>query len=223
MTGTGNLVTQQPTISAQGTNLITGTASLTLQPLGTSNQATPQEIKKPEVSGRQVLKYLQLKIGQSESQILLREPKLSSFLDAALESGANANTLANWVVNELGTHLRESEVARVTPAQLGELVKLIIDGTISNRIAKTVLEKTLETGIDPLEIIATEGLKQVSDSGALEPIIDAIMAANPDKVSAYKSGRTGLLGFFVGQVMAQTKGAGNPQMVQELVKQKLKT
>jgi glutaminyl-tRNA synthetase len=165
--------------------------------------------------------YLKLEIGESEARVLAREPKLSSFLDVALESGVNASTLSNWVVNELGTHLREADSPRISPAQLGELVKLISDGTISTRIAKTVLEKTIETGIDPLEIIAKEGLKQVSDAGALEVIVDAIMTANPDKVSAYKSGRKGLLGFFVGQVMAQTKGAGNPQMVQDIVKQKL--
>ncbi len=165
--------------------------------------------------------YLKLEIGESEARVLAREPKLSNFLDAAFESRLNASTLSNWVVNELGTHLREAETPRVSPAQLGELVKLISDGTISTRIAKTVLEKTIETGIDPLEIIARDGLKQVSDSGALEVMVDAIMTANPDKVTAYKSGRTGLLGFFVGQVMAQTKGAGNPQMVQEIVKQKL--
>jgi glutaminyl-tRNA synthetase len=195
------------------------------------------EVSKPELTPEQQAKleqYLKLEIGESEARVLAREPKLSSFLDsallaakdstfglAALESGVNASTLSNWVVNELGTHLRETETPRVSPAQLGELVKLITDGTISTRIAKTVLEKTIETGVEPLEIIDRDGLKQVSDSGALAVIVDAIMTANPDKVAAYKSGRTGLLGFFVGQVMAQTKGAGNPQMVQELVKQKL--
>jgi glutaminyl-tRNA synthetase len=190
-------------------------------------ELTPEQQTKLE-------QYQKLNISNSEARILVLEPKLSSFLDAALlaakdstfglaalESGVNAATLSNWVVNELGTHLRESEVTRVLPTQLGELVKLISEGTISNRIAKTVLEKTIETGLDPLEIIASEGLKQVSDSSTLEPIITAIMLANPDKVSAYKAGRTGLLGFFVGQVMAQTRGTGNPQMVQELVKQKL--
>ncbi len=190
-------------------------------------ELTPEQHAKLE-------QYLKLEIGESEARVLAREPKLSSFLDtallaakdstfglAALESGVNASTLSNWVVNELGTHLREAETPQISPAQLVKLLKLITDGTISTRIAKTVLEKTIETGLDPLEIIASEGLKQVSDSGALEQIVDAIMAANPDKVSAYKSGRTGLLGFFVGQVMAQTKGAGNPQMVQEIVKQKL--
>ncbi len=184
------------------------------------------KIPKPEIelTPEQTLKleqYLKLEIGESEARILVLEPKLSNFLDASIKFGVNAKALSNWVVNELGTHLRETDSPRVTPIQLTELVKLILDGTISNRIAKTVLEKTIETGLDPLEMIAREGLKQVSDSSALEPIIDAIMLANPDKVSAYKSGRTGLLGFFVGQVMTQTKGTGNPQMVQELVRQKL--
>jgi glutaminyl-tRNA synthetase len=182
--------------------------------LSSGVELTPEQQAKLE-------QYLKLEIGESEARVLAREPKLSNFLDISLESGVTASTLSNWVVNELGTHLREAETPQISPAQLGELVKLISDGTISTRIAKTVLEKTIETGVDPLEMIARDGLKQVSDSGALEVIVDAIMAANPDKVSAYKSGRTGLLGFFVGQVMAQTKGAGNPQMVQEIVKQKL--
>lgn len=193
---------------------VTFNANSTKVVISNNIELTPEQTAKLD-------QYLKLEIGDSEARILAREPKLSSFLDMALESGLNASTLSNWVVNELGTHLRETETARVSPAQLGELVKLISDGTISNRIAKTVLEKTIETGIDPLEMIATEGLKQVSDSGALEVIVDAVMIANPDKVAAYKSGRTGLLGFFVGQVMQQTKGTGNPQMVQELVRQKL--
>ncbi len=202
----------------------------------TQEETVKPEIKKTETREVKTLKleieftpeqktkleqYLKLEIGESEARILAREPKLSNFLDISLESGVNASTLSNWVVNELGTHLRETETPRVSPAQLGELVKLISDGTISTRIAKTVLEKSIETGIDPLEIVSHEGLKQVSDLGALGTIVDAIMTASPDKVAAFKSGRTGLLGFFVGQVMAQTKGAGNPQMVQELVKQKL--
>jgi glutaminyl-tRNA synthetase len=231
------VTTQSPNIAPN-----TGSANLVIQSPSMSGQGTVSETQKPKISGSEVLQslqkailklelspeqqtkleqYLKLEIGESEARVLAREPKLSSFLDIALESGVNASTLSNWVVNELGTHLRETDSARVSPAQLSELLKLISDGTISTRIAKTVLEKTLETGIDPLEIIATEGLKQVSDSGTLEIIVDAIMTANPDKVAAFKSGRTGLLGFFVGQVMAQTNGTGNPQMVQELVKQKL--
>jgi glutaminyl-tRNA synthetase len=202
-----------------GERIGTGTIKMASKPTSSAVSQVPIELT-PEQQAI-LEQYLKLEIGESEARILAREPKLSSFLDMALESGMNASTLSNWVVNELGTHLRETDSPRVSPAQLGELVKLISEGTISTRIAKTVLEKTIETGVDPLEIVASEGLKQVSDSGALEVIVDAIMTANPDKVTAYKSGRTGLLGFFVGQVMAQTKGAGNPQMVQELVKQKL--
>jgi glutaminyl-tRNA synthetase len=207
--------TQLKLVSVSDSGIITSGESAQVVVLNPKNiELTPEQTVKLE-------QYLKLEIGESEARILARELKLSSFLDTALESEVNASTLSNWVVNELGTHLRETETPRISPTQLGELVKLITDGTISNRIAKTVLEKTLETGVDPLEIIATEGLKQVSDSGALEVIVDAIMTANPDKVAAFKSGRTGLLSFFVGQVMAQTKGAGNPQMVQEIVKQKL--
>ncbi len=213
-------------VAASGSTRATPTRTVMATSHGHASSSTQAnaEVTKAELTPEQQIKleqYLKLEIGESEARVLVREPKLSSFLDASFQSGVNASTLSNWVVNELGTHLRETDSPRVSPAQLGELVKLISDGTISNRIAKTVLEKTIETGVDPLEIIARDGLKQVSDSGALAVIVDAIMTANPDKVAAYKSGRTGLLGFFVGQVMAQTKGAGNPQMVQELVKQKL--
>ncbi|NJK45242.1 MAG: hypothetical protein HC933_14070, partial [Pleurocapsa sp. SU_196_0] len=88
-------------------------------------------------------------------------------------------------------------------------------------MAKTVLERALETGESPLEIVERDGLKQVSDSSTLEPLVEEVLRANPDKLEAYRGGRTGLLGFFVGEVMKRSKGAGNPQVVGGLVKRKL--
>jgi glutaminyl-tRNA synthetase len=98
---------------------------------------------------------------------------------------------------------------------------LLESGEINTRIAKDALAEAQETGENPAAIVNRKGLKQVGDVSAIEPIVDRLMAANPDKVEAFRAGKTGLLGFFVGQVMRQTGGQANPQLVQELVTRKL--
>ncbi|GIW38216.1 MAG: glutamine--tRNA ligase [Meiothermus sp.] len=158
-------------------------------------------------------------IPQAEALVLAREPRLADFLLLASQS-APISALANWVVNDLAPAIRTG-VCRVTPAGLAGLVKLLEAGEINTRIAKDVLAEAQESGTDPAEIIRQKGLRQVSDKGALERIVDRILAENPDKVAAYRAGKTGLLGFFVGQVMRETQGQANPQLVQELVRQKL--
>ena len=102
-----------------------------------------------------------------------------------------------------------------------ELVLLIEDGTISGKIAKCVFEEMFESGDSPEKIVKEKGLIQVSDTSTLEPIIDEIIAANPDSVAEYKSGKDKLFGFFVGQVMKKTAGKASPQMVNDLLKEKL--
>jgi aspartyl-tRNA(Asn)/glutamyl-tRNA(Gln) amidotransferase subunit B len=110
---------------------------------------------------------------------------------------------------------------KVTPGMIRELVMLIEDGTISGKMAKTVFEDMFECGDSPAKIVKDKGLVQVSDKGSLEPIIDKIIAANPDSVAGYKSGKEKLFGFFVGQVMKETGGKASPQMVNDLLKEKL--
>ncbi|WP_299429926.1 glutamine--tRNA ligase/YqeY domain fusion protein [uncultured Meiothermus sp.] len=158
-------------------------------------------------------------INESEALVLAREPKLAAFLEEAAQT-APVRSLASWVVNDLGTAIRSGE-SRVTPAGLAGLVQLLESGEISTRIVKDVLAEALGSGEAPAEIVRKKGLKQLSNAGALEPIIDRIMAENPDKVVAYRAGKTGLQGFFVGQVMRETRGQANPQLVQELVNRKL--
>ena len=158
-------------------------------------------------------------VSESEASVLAREPKLVAYLESAAQHGP-ISALSSWVVNDLGGLLREGEI-KVTPAGLAGLVQLISDGSITRRIAQDVLTGSLETGAIPSEIVAQKGLKIVSDSGELEAILEGLMMRYADKVAAYRSGRTGMAGFFVGQVMQATKGAGNPQVVQELVNKKL--
>ena len=112
---------------------------------------------------------------------------------------------------------------KISPAKLGGLVGLISDGTISGRIAKDVFADMFETGNDAASIVDEKGLKQVSDSGAIEALIDSVIAANLDKVEEYRGGKDKLFGFFVGQVMKQSGGQANPGMVNQILKSKLNT
>ena len=164
-----------------------------------------------------------LGLSSDDATILAAEDELSSFFEEALKAHDNPQGVANWIVNELLRALKDTslEALPLRPAHLGELVALVDDGTISSRIAKEVFEVTLQTGESPKAIVEARGLEQVTDLGKLEPIVDALLAKNPDKVAAYRGGKGGLLGFFVGGVMRETQGKANPQLVQELVQERL--
>ena len=136
-----------------------------------------------------------------------------------------AKAAANWLtselfgaLNKLGRTLADSPVS---PAAGGELLALVGKGTISGSIAKQVLEKMLETGDMPAAIVEREGLVQTSDTGAIEAAVDAVLAANADKVAQFKAGKEALFGFFVGQTMKAMQGKGNPQVVNEVLRAKL--
>jgi aspartyl-tRNA(Asn)/glutamyl-tRNA(Gln) amidotransferase subunit B len=109
----------------------------------------------------------------------------------------------------------------ISPEEAAELLKLVADGTISGTIAKQVFEIMLETGEAPSEIVEERGLKQTSDTGAIDAAVDDVLAANADKVAEYKSGKVQLFGFFVGQVMKAMQGKANPGMVNERLRSKL--
>ena len=164
-----------------------------------------------------------LRLSQDDAQILAGDLELAAYFEQALETHDNPQSVANWIVNELLRELKEVSLSdlRVTPPQLASLVSFVDEETISKRSAKEVFKTMLKTGENPREVIVREGLEQVTDTGELEPIIDALIAQNSDKVEAYRGGKTGLMGFFVGQVMRETKGAANPQLVQELLISKL--
>ena len=156
---------------------------------------------------------------------VLSEDRATATFYEEVAAGRDAKLAANWMTVELfgalnkeGKTLAESPVS---PAALGALVGLISDGTISGRIAKDVFAEMVETGGDPAAIVEEKGLKQVSDSGAIETMIDDVLAANQDKVEEYRGGKDKLFGFFVGQVMKASKGQANPGMVNQLLKSKL--
>ncbi len=136
----------------------------------------------------------------------------------------NPKILANWVINELLREVRGDQTLEniaIRPAHLARLVALIDDQTLSGKLAKTVFEDMLETGEDPDKIVDKRGLKQVSDTGELTRIIDEIMDQNPGQVDAYREGKTTLIGWFVGQTMKRSGGKANPQIVNDLLREKL--
>ena len=155
---------------------------------------------------------------------LARDEKLSSFYEEALAVLNSPVGLANIVANEVARELKEKQVneLKFNAAQISELVKMIDDETISSKIAKQVFEEMAKTGENPTQIVEAKGLVQISDPAKILPIIDEIMAKNPDNVAKFKAGNTKLLGFFVGQVLKTTGGKANPKVVNELVAQKLK-
>jgi aspartyl-tRNA(Asn)/glutamyl-tRNA(Gln) amidotransferase subunit B len=122
------------------------------------------------------------------------------------------------LLNSEGMEIQDS---KVTPAHLSELIKLIKDGTISGKIAKSVLPDVFETGKTPSQIVEEKGLSQISDASAIEVVIDQVITENPGPAQDYRDGKKKAIGFLVGQVMKATKGKANPQMVNQLLQQKL--
>ncbi len=158
-----------------------------------------------------------------DASVLTADKDMAAYFEAAAE-GRDAKLTANWVINELAGRLNREDKAigeaPVSAAQLGGLIGLIAAKTISGKTAKDVFEILWSEGGDPATIVEQRGLKQVTDTGAIEKIVDSVMAANPDKVADAKA-KPAALGWFVGQVMKASGGKANPQAVNALLKAKL--
>lgn len=164
------------------------------------------------------------KLTPYDASVLVADRETAEFFEQVAK-GRDGKIAANWVtgeffgaLNRLGKTIADSPVSAKA---LGELIDLIANQTVSNRIAKDVFEAMLETGKPAAVIVEERGLKQVTDTGAIEHAIDSILAANADKVAEYRSGKDKLFGFFVGQVMKATGGKANPAMLNEILKKKL--
>jgi aspartyl-tRNA(Asn)/glutamyl-tRNA(Gln) amidotransferase subunit B len=179
----------------------------------------------PELPDAKRDRYLGLGISAYNAAVLTAEVESARWFDALLDQGAKPASAANWVASELFGALnrlgRDISDSPVSPEQAAELLGLVADGTISGSIAKQVFEIMLETGDGAAKIVDEKGLKQNSDTGAIEAEIAKVLAANADKVEQYKGGKEALFGFFVGQTMKATQGKANPQVVNELLKKAL--
>jgi aspartyl-tRNA(Asn)/glutamyl-tRNA(Gln) amidotransferase subunit B len=159
-----------------------------------------------------------------DASVLITERARADYFETVAK-GRDAKMAANWVLNELlGLLNKDGKGLNGSPIkaeQLGGLIDLIADNTISGKIAKEVFAEMYTTSKNAADIVEEKGLRQVTDTGAIEAVIDKIIAANPDNVAAYKSGKDKLFGFFVGQVMKETGGKANPAAVNEILKKKL--
>lgn len=160
-----------------------------------------------------------------DAGVLVADRASADFYEAVAK-GRDARLAANWVTGDFFASLNSQgwtiETSPITADHLRELIDLITDGTISGRLAKEVFEVMVETHQHPGQIVEERGLRQVTDTGAIEAAIAAVMGANADKVAQYRSGKDKLFGFFVGQVMKQTEGKANPAAVNELLLTMLK-
>ena len=159
-----------------------------------------------------------------DAAVLVAEKATADFFETVAR-GRDPKIASNWVTGDFFAALNRTgatiETSPVSAANLGALLDLMADGTINGRIAKDVFEAMVETGKDPAIIVEEKGLKQVTDTGAIDAAVDAIIAANPDKVADYRSGKDKLFGFFVGQTMKAMAGKGNPALINETLKRRL--
>ncbi len=162
-----------------------------------------------------------------DATVLTSDFELAEFFEAAVTIGGpeRAKAISNVMLNDLSAYLNAEGIAvtesRIVPSMVAELVELVDDGVISGKQAKEVFSEMAASGDAPGAIVELKGMRQVSDSGAIEEVVDRVIAADPDKVEQFRGGKTGLIGFFVGQVMREMGGQANPAVVNEVLARKL--
>ncbi|MGI6092546.1 MAG: Asp-tRNA(Asn)/Glu-tRNA(Gln) amidotransferase subunit GatB [Negativicutes bacterium] len=160
-----------------------------------------------------------------DAGVITASRAMADYFDETVKLNVDAKTAANWLMGELLKHLNnanmEIEDWPVTPQKLAGLIALIDKGTISNKIAKTVFEEIWSTGKDAEVIVKEKGMVQISDAGEIAGIVDKVIADNPQSVADFKAGKEKAIGFLVGQIMKQTKGRANPEMVNKLLRERL--
>lgn len=161
-----------------------------------------------------------------DAALLTEEREMAEYFEAVVKKCKNAKVASNWIMTELLRELNDSKKSitesPIKASQLGELILLIENKTISGKIAKQVFETMYKTSKDPADIVAAEGLVQISDSAQIEKLVDEVIKNNPKQTDDYRAGRDKLFGFFVGQVMKLTKGQANPELVNQILIKKLK-
>jgi aspartyl-tRNA(Asn)/glutamyl-tRNA(Gln) amidotransferase subunit B len=200
-----------------------------LPPLVVTNEFIKQvQANLPELPGPRAKRFSeQYGLSFADASQLTSERSLADYFESAAGASENARATANWIRSEL---LRELENAGITaekspvPAmELGALVRLVDEGSISGKQAKDVLVEMFASGKTAAAVIAERGLVQVSDTGEIDRVIDEVMTASPNQLEQYRSGKEALFGFFVGQVMKASKGKANPKVVNERLREKLKS
>ena len=162
-----------------------------------------------------------------DAEVLTAEKELAVYFEevVAFVGQKQAKAASNWVMGDILRLLNEYKITieqcPIPPERLARMIALITEGVISGKIAKYVFDEMAGSGKDPETIVEEKGLRQISDTGAIESVVEEVLAANPDEVEAYRGGKTKLMGFFVGQVMKATEGKANPKALQEILRVKL--
>ena len=195
-----------------------------LMPLKISREWV-QEIKDkmPELPQQKRERYMSLGLSEYDASIIVEQMGLALFFDDVLKLGASPKIAVNFIMGEIAAYLKEEKIeitdTKLTPENLTELISLIEKNTISNNIGKQIIFDMMKEGTPASKIVEAKGLSQISDTGAIKEIAQKVVEAHPNEVSAYKGGKVQLLGFFVGQVMKETKGRANPKAVNEILKE----
>lgn len=198
-----------------------------LVPIITSDEEI-EEFRKslPELpDARQARLESEFGLSSYDAGIITSSRQMAEYFDAVVATGADAKLAANWIMGDLSKNLNAESItienSPVEPQRLGAMIGLISKGTISSKIAKKVFEEMWKSSDSPEDIVKAKGLVQITDTKAIEAIVDQVIAANPKAVEEYKGGKKKAIGSLVGQVMKQSKGKANPQMVNQLLAQKL--
>lgn len=195
-----------------------------LMPLEISREWVEEiRAKMPELPNQKRKRYQEIGLSEYDASVIVEQMGLALFFDKVLELGANPKTAVNFIMGEITAYLKEEHVeitdTKLTPDNLAELISLIEKGTISNNIGKQIIIEMMKDGTKASVIVEKKGLSQISDEGAIKELVQKVVDAHPNEVEAYKNGKTNLLGFFVGQVMKETKGRANPKTVNQLIKE----
>lgn len=195
-----------------------------LMPLEISREWVEEiRAKMPELPNQKRKRYQEIGLSEYDASVIVEQMGLALFFDKVLELGANPKTAVNFIMGEIAAYLKEEHIeitdTKLTPDNLAELISLIEKGTISNNIGKQIIIEMMKDGTKAYVIVEKKGLSQISDEGAIKELVQKVVDAHPNEVEAYKNGKTNLLGFFVGQVMKETKGRANPKTVNQLIKE----
>ncbi|MBR2507103.1 MAG: Asp-tRNA(Asn)/Glu-tRNA(Gln) amidotransferase subunit GatB [Bacilli bacterium] len=198
-----------------------------IAPIKLSDEFVKEAIEtSPELAESKLIRYKELGLSDYDASILISDKDISVYYDEALKTGASYKLVANWVIGDVQAILNKQNISikqfRISPTRLGELIKIVESGKISNKQARDVFNKMLESDDDINKIIDSLGASQISDTSLIESLVKEVIDANPQSVVDYKNGKDRAVGFLVGQVMKKSQGKANPALTNKMIVEELK-
>ena len=181
--------------------------------------------KMPELPDEKMERYQKAGLNEYDASVIVNQIEMAKYFDELLKTNVDAKTASNFLMGEVAAYLKEEKISiedsKLSVENFAKLLGLLKKGTISNNIAKSLVIDILKTGKDAQELVEQKGLSVISDESSILPIVQKVINSNPEQVAAYKGGKDKLFGFFVGQIMKETKGRANPQLLNKLLKEEL--